>query len=205
MSKGWAINLAGGYAHAQKHTGAGFCIYPDTQFMVHFVRKIYGIRKVMVVDLDAHQGNGYERDFIGDPDTYIIDFYNHTEFPLDQYAKQAIRKDVWVTDFDNETYLKRVDEVLKESIAEFLPEFVIYNAGSDIIEGDPLGRLKMTPQCVLDRDEMVFDYCVNKHRIPIVMILSGGLMKPNAELIADSIGNVMSKFDLKNLKDAKRN
>jgi histone deacetylase 11 len=85
--KGWAINLSGGYHHCSGSGGGGFCVYADISLMVHCVRKWRGIRKVMIVDLDAHQGNGHERDFIGDSDTYIIDFYNAGIYPGDIHAK----------------------------------------------------------------------------------------------------------------------
>ena len=64
LHKGWGINLAGGYHHATCNSGGGFCIYPDITFMVHFARKYHGVRKVLIIDLDAHQGNGHERDFL---------------------------------------------------------------------------------------------------------------------------------------------
>jgi histone deacetylase 11 len=54
MHRGWAINLAGGYHHACCNKGGGFCIYPDITFVVHFMRKWHGIRRVLIIDLDAH-------------------------------------------------------------------------------------------------------------------------------------------------------
>lgn len=64
MKHGWAINLAGGYHHACSYKGGGFCIYPDITFIVHFARKFHKVSKVLIIDLDAHQGNGHERDLI---------------------------------------------------------------------------------------------------------------------------------------------
>jgi acetoin utilization deacetylase AcuC-like enzyme len=73
----WAINLAGGYHHATKSSGGGFCIYPDITMAVHHLRKFHSeIVKVMIIDLDAHQGNGYERDFLGDSNIFILDCFN---------------------------------------------------------------------------------------------------------------------------------
>ena len=86
MNIGWAVNLSGGFHHATKSGGGGFCIYPDITFITHFLRKVYGLKKIMIVDLDAHQGNGHERDHIGDPDTFIMDCYNHRIYPNDKYA-----------------------------------------------------------------------------------------------------------------------
>lgn len=54
INQGWAINLSGGFHHATKNTGGGFCVYPDITFITHYLRKIYKIKKIMIVDLDAH-------------------------------------------------------------------------------------------------------------------------------------------------------
>jgi histone deacetylase 11 len=77
MEKGWAINLSGGFHHARKDGGEGFCVYPDITMITHYLRKVYNLKKIMIVDLDAHQGNGHERDHLDDKDTYILDAYNH--------------------------------------------------------------------------------------------------------------------------------
>ena len=84
LKHGWAINLAGGYHHAHCQGGGGFCIYPDITFIVHYIRKWHGIRRVMIVDLDAHQGNGHEIDFINDDDVCIVDAYNPYIYPGDE-------------------------------------------------------------------------------------------------------------------------
>lgn len=66
MEKGWSINLSGGFHHARKDGGEGFCIFPDITMMTYYLRHVYGISKIMIVDLDAHQGNGHELDHKGD-------------------------------------------------------------------------------------------------------------------------------------------
>jgi histone deacetylase 11 len=86
MCKGWGINLSGGFHHASRITGGGFCIYPDITFITHYVRKYFGIKRIMIVDLDAHQGNGHERDHEGDDNTFILDVYNHEIYPGDTRA-----------------------------------------------------------------------------------------------------------------------
>ena len=66
LDHGWAINLGGGYHHASRKDGGGFCIYPDITMIAHYLRKEKRASKILIIDLDAHQGNGHERDFIGD-------------------------------------------------------------------------------------------------------------------------------------------
>ncbi len=106
---GWAINLAGGYHHACTTHGGGFCIYPDITFIVHSARMHHGIRRVMIIDLDAHQGNGHERDFINDTEVHIVDAYNPNIYPGDEYAEKGISTAIPVFKFDSdEDYLYKL-------------------------------------------------------------------------------------------------
>jgi histone deacetylase 11 len=75
----------------------------------------------------------------------------------------------------------------------FNPDFVIYNAGTDILDGDPLGRLHISDEAIIERDDLIIDMCV-KNSKPVVMLLSGGYQKANAEIIADSISNLIKKY-----------
>jgi histone deacetylase 11 len=93
---GWSVNLSGGFHHASFDRGGGFCVYPDISLAVHYLRTRLGVRRVMVVDLDAHQGNGHERDHLGDPDLFTFDAYNHHVYPNDREAARAIRRDIAV-------------------------------------------------------------------------------------------------------------
>ena len=84
--KGWAINLGGGFHHADRSSGCGFCVYPDITFITHYMEKWYGMKKFMIIDLDAHQGNGHELDHTDPEKHFIIDAYNHGIFPGDSKA-----------------------------------------------------------------------------------------------------------------------
>jgi histone deacetylase 11 len=85
---------------------------------------------------------------------------------------------------------------LPQAFSEFKPDFVIYNAGTDCMSGDPLGRLDLSPEAIIQRDEIVFRIAMLEHKIPIVMLLSGGYQHSNAPCIAMSIHNLVSKFNL---------
>jgi histone deacetylase 11 len=91
---GWSINLSGGYHHATCSKGQGFCIYSDITMIVYYLRKWFPkiTNKFMIIDLDAHQGNGYERDLMNDENIYIIDVFNPNIYPCDYYAKKSIAK-----------------------------------------------------------------------------------------------------------------
>ena len=102
MRKGWAINLAGGYHHAACNCGGGFCIYPDITFIVNNARKYHGVNRIMIIDLDAHQGNGHERDFMRDIDVHIVDAFNPYIYPGDEYAENAIKTRIPINHYDDD-------------------------------------------------------------------------------------------------------
>ena len=100
--------------------------------------------KIMIVDLDAHQGNGYERDLSDDEDVYIIDVYNHSIYPGDKEAKQSIRRDEHVRGSTSDGEYMAIIRSFEKDIELFMPDFVIYNAGTDILQDDPLGRVSIS-------------------------------------------------------------
>ncbi|XP_019488991.1 PREDICTED: histone deacetylase 11 isoform X3 [Hipposideros armiger] len=191
VERGWAINVGGGFHHCSSDRGGGFCAYADITLAVKFLfERVEGISRATIVDLDAHQGNGHERDFMGDKRVYIMDVYNRHIYPGDRFAKQAIRRKVeleWGTEDDE--YLGKVERNLEKALQEHPPDVVVYNAGTDILEGDRLGGLSISPQGIVKRDELVFRV-VRGRRVPILMVTSGGYQKRTARIIADSILNL---------------
>ncbi|GFH10087.1 hist_deacetyl domain-containing protein [Haematococcus lacustris] len=168
--RGWAINLGGGMHHAYYSNGMGWCPYDDITLAIRRVRAASQgkIQKVLYIDLDAHQGNGIGRDKLHfkDNDLFILDMYNGRVFPQDDTARPAIDIDVQLT------------------------------RCTDILEGDPLGRMKVTREGVLARDAMVWSYALKEARAPIVMTLSGGYARSSAAVVSESIVNLMRRFKL---------
>ncbi|XP_011419318.3 histone deacetylase 11 isoform X2 [Magallana gigas] len=191
QERGWAINIGGGFHHCSADRGGGFCAYADITLSIHFMfDRLQGISKVLIIDLDAHQGNGHERDFMDDKRVYIMDVYNRGIYPHDGYAKRAINKKVELQHFtDDKVYLALVDKHTNEALDEFQPDAVVYNAGTDILEGDPLGNLSITAQGIIERDRLVFSH-VRSRNIPILMVTSGGYQRSTARIIADSVLNL---------------
>lgn len=200
VGHGWAINLSGGYHHASLDRGGGFCIYPDITLAVRAIRaENAAVVKIMIIDLDAHQGDGYARDLGDDPDTFIFDMYNPDIYPQDDAAAQGIDHYEHVRHgVGDEEYLEKLGNGLAESFRRFTPDLVIYNAGTDILAADPLGGMNVSEGGVAARDEAVFRAAF-ENRAKIVMLLSGGYQKSNAETIARSIENLFEKFDLRRM------
>ncbi|OAY54095.1 histone deacetylase 2 [Manihot esculenta] len=192
--QGWAINVGGGFHHCSSEKGGGFCAYADISLCIHFAFVRLNISRVMIIDLDAHQGNGHEMDFSNDSRVYILDMYNPGIYPFDFEARRYIDQKVEVASgTTTNVYLRKLDEALElADQKKFDPELVVYNAGTDILDGDPLGRLKVSPDGITARDEKVFRFA-RERNAPLVMLTSGGYMKSSARVIADSIVNLSKK------------
>ncbi|KAK6177404.1 hypothetical protein SNE40_015511 [Patella caerulea] len=191
IDRGWAINIGGGFHHCSAERGGGFCAYADITLSIKFLfEKVQGVSKVMIVDLDAHQGNGHERDFMSDDRVYIMDVYNRGIYPHDGFAKRGIKRKVELQHFtEDDTYLSLVRNHIEGSLNEFTPDIIVYNAGTDILDGDPLGNLSISSQGIIERDQIIFQKARTRN-IPIFMVTSGGYLKETARIIADSILNL---------------
>ncbi|XP_013191359.2 histone deacetylase 11 [Amyelois transitella] len=193
LERGWAINVGGGFHHCSGDRGGGFCPYADISLLIRWLLDSQMIQNAMIVDLDAHQGNGYARDFLGVPEVYIMDMYNRDIYPKDKQAKKAIRRKVELRcKVEDMEYMLKLRQNLKAALEEFRPDILVYNAGTDILNTDPLGLMWITELGIIKRDEFVFQIC-KEHNIPIVMLTSGGYLRKTAKIIADSIVNLYNK------------
>ncbi|CAF3954546.1 unnamed protein product [Adineta steineri] len=164
LERGWAINIGGGFHHCSSDSGGGFCAYADLTLLIKNLFIYYSdrIKKVLIVDLDAHQGNGHEHDFMNDERVFIMDMYNSQIYPRDQHAKTAIKCKIELMNHtDDKTYLRLLHINLEKSLKEFQPDFVVYNAGTDILEGDLLGNLDITPEMTSSVSVAGFDQLKN--------------------------------------------
>ncbi|XP_063236332.1 histone deacetylase 11 [Bacillus rossius redtenbacheri] len=191
---GWAVNLGGGFHHCSAGRGQGFCPYADITLLVRcLLAHSPAVKRAMIVDLDAHQGNGHELDLGSCRNVYILDVYNSGIFPQDFKAKAGISRNVELRHYtQDDEYLNAVEENLEAALQEFHPDILVYNAGTDILEGDSLGLLSVSAEGIIRRDELVFTKA-RDHRVPIVMLTSGGYQKRTARIIADSILNLFNK------------
>jgi histone deacetylase 11 len=191
MQHGVAVNLGGGFHHACHGEGGGFCVYADIAMCIRWARERAGVRTILIVDLDAHQGNGHARDKLrtADRDTFILDMYNADIYPGDREARAGIDVEVRLTSgMRDGEYLRRLRDALAAATDLCAPDLVIYNAGTDILDGDTLGCLSISPAGVARRDSMVFSHFRGDERmVPVVMLLSGGYGPGSAPAIAASL------------------
>ena len=124
----------------------------------------------------------------------IFDVYNDEVYPDDIEAKKYIDYDFPVLNYTGDSvYLNLLEEMLPPAIKRSKPDFIIYNAGNDVFKGDLLGKMSLSKEGIIKRDEMVFQYAREK-KIPVLMLLSGGYSKKSAEISSESIANILEKF-----------
>jgi histone deacetylase 11 len=183
LKDGWAINLSGGYHHAAPFRAWGFCAVAWKHIRSHHP----DIRRAMIVDLDAHQGDGNGYALGNDPDVFILDAYNPYVFPGDLVAAAGIDAPIHVTlSTSTDEYLVSIEAGLQQALEQFAPDMVFYLAGTDILDGDPLGGLKISSEGVMKRDAMVVRM-FRSRGIPLVITLSGGYQPNNGPLLARSL------------------
>jgi histone deacetylase 11 len=197
MERGWAIHVGGGFHHASANRGHGFCVYNDLSATVWSLLEGWRgkqARRILIVDLDAHQGDGYEQDLqqeVEAGEVYVLDAYNPGIFPGRRDLKQWIGSMIPYLPGDRgEGFLRTLRWELPLVIEQFRPDMVLYNSGTDSMEGDPLGGLQQSPEAIVERDRFVFEEC-KKWGVPICMTLSGGYQPRSAEVIATSIRGLL--------------
>ncbi|MEM1000482.1 MAG: histone deacetylase [Bacteroidota bacterium] len=190
---GWAINLSGGYHHAKRTSSSGFCFFADISLAAYHHLVQHPKHKILIVDLDAHQGNGFADIHGDDPRLPAFDLYNAQIYPQDLPAREFIKYNYPVPLGTRDLpYLKLLQKELPKAITAERPDLIIYNAGSDIYENDPLGQLKVSAAGIVVRDETVFQLA-RHHKIPILKVLSGGYTPESANIIGSSIRNLWRK------------
>lgn len=200
MEKGLAINIGGGMHHASSDDGGGWCVYSDIIISLKNLREKGLVKKALIIDLDVHQGNGIESDLLTHRLTRsvtMVDIYNPDLYPSDEHAKKAIDYSDFVQKRTSDReYLRKVEMILQASMQTSKPDIVFYNAGSDILKGDPLnGGVSISAKAVSKRDEMVMKYYKDRN-VPVVMVLSGGYASDSAKVIGDSLVNLVEKLGM---------
>lgn len=217
----FAISLSGGMHHAHAKMGGGWCFYNDIGISYKYWKCVKKeIRNALVIDLDAHQSNGIERDKYdnvlkcsnNDTSTLtIFDMYNADLYPHDSLAKKSINLKVELRSYTSDRlYLSLLRKALDKLSSNGVKyDVIFYNAGSDILEyvflnqsysnfikysGDPLGALRVSQQGVIARDDLVFHYAKKYFKAPLVMLLSGGYSKRSAPTVAYSIMQLLRKY-----------
>ncbi|WP_375578063.1 histone deacetylase [Marivirga tractuosa] len=180
LQYGVAMNIAGGTHHAFTDKGEGFCLLNDIAIAAHYLLKNNKAQKILVVDLDVHQGNGTAEIFQHNPNVFTFSMHGKGNYPM---HKEKSDLDIELEDkTDDKTYLKILRENLPRLIDEQQPDFIFFQSGVDVLATDKLGRLGMSIGGCKERDKVVFEHCY-KNEIPVVASMGGGYSEKIAHII----------------------
>jgi len=177
---GIAMNVAGGTHHAYADRGEGFCLLNDIAMASNYLLANELAKKVLVVDLDVHQGNGTAKIFENEPRVFTFSMHGAANYPM---FKERSDLDVALeTNTDDTTYLKVLNEYLPRLIEEQAPDFIFFQSGVDVLATDKLGKLALTMHGCKTRDRIVLESC-KKNNIPVVVSMGGGYSEKIAHIV----------------------
>ena len=194
LETGLGVNCGGGAHHAFSGHGEGFCLLNDIAVAVNKLRAEKRIRRALIIDLDAHQGNGTARIFRGDRDVFTFSVHQRGIYP-ERRERGSLDLDL-PAGTGNKAYLKLLKSNLPAVFRRARPDLVLYNAGVDVYEEDLLCGLKLTMAGVRRRDEMVFRECFAR-KVPTVLVLSGGYAARFADTARLHANTIKAAFRLK--------
>ena len=192
LSYGIACNTAGGSHHATSNEGAGFCVFNDVAVAAKYLTSRGLANKILIIDLDVHQGNGNSEIFKNDTQVFTFSMHAKVNYP----AKKSI------SDLDIELEENLEDreyiDILKKNLKYLNQEefdFVFYIAGVDIHYNDRLGKLKISDNGIFERDQLVIDNFFS-NKIPICGVLGGGYNEDFNKLVElhSSLHKTCAKF-----------
>jgi acetoin utilization deacetylase AcuC-like enzyme len=186
LRDGLSGQLAGGTHHAHRDFGSGFCVFNDLAVATLTVLAEGLARRVAILDLDVHQGDGNAAILADDPDVFVASMHGDKNFP---FRKVASTLDVGLADgTEDRAYLDALDDVLA-AVAAFRPDLVLYLSGVDPLANDTLGRLALTAEGLAERDRRVLGFC-RRREVPVSIAIGGGYADP----ISDSVAAYATTF-----------
>lgn len=185
LQKGIAFNIAGGTHHAYSTHGEAFCLLNDQAIAAQYLLDNKLAKKIVIVDLDVHQGNGTAEVFAGNDAVLTFSMHGKTNYP---FRKETSDLDIALPDnTGDEEYLALLKENLPKLIESHKPDFIFYLSGVDILASDKLGKLGCTLQGCKERDTFVLNLC-HTLGIPVQCSMGGGY-SPDIKIIIEAHAN----------------
>ncbi|MCS6795303.1 MAG: histone deacetylase [Raineya sp.] len=177
---GVAMNVAGGTHHAFSDRGEGFCLLNDVAIASNYLIENNLAKRILIVDLDVHQGNGTAEIFRNNPQVFTFSMHGGKNYPL---QKEKSDLDIALPDgITDEPYLTILQNTLPTLLEKHQPDFIFYISGVDVLHTDKLGRLGLTLEGCKARDRYVLETCY-RNRIPLAISMGGGYSERIADIV----------------------
>jgi len=185
LKNGIAMNIAGGTHHAFSSHGEAFCMLNDQAIGARYLQQKGLAKKILIIDLDVHQGNGTAEIFKKDASVFTFSMHGKSNYP---FIKETSDLDIALKNEtkDNE-YLSILKNTLPKLINQEKPDFIYYLCGVDVLETDKLGKLSLSVKGCKERDQFVLQTCRN-FNIPVMCSMGGGY-SPDIKVIVDAHAN----------------
>ncbi len=177
---GVALNIAGGTHHSFADRGEGFCVFNDIAIAANYLLHHSLSQKILIVDLDVHQGNGTASIFANEPRVFTFSMHGARNYPV---RKENSDLDIGLPDkTEDAAYLRHLYDTLPSLIEQVRPDQVFYLSGVDVLATDRLGRLSLTLAGCKTRDQFVLSTC-QQHQLPVAISMGGGYSHRIADII----------------------
>jgi len=180
-----AFNIAGGTHHAYSNHGEAFCLLNDQAIAAQYLLDKKLAKKILIIDLDVHQGNGTAEIFQNNDNVFTFSTHGKSNYP---FKKETSDLDIAFEDnTSDEDFLKTISEIIPKLIEQQKPDFIFYLAGVDILASDKLGKLGCSVDGCKKRDAIVFQNC-ERYQIPVQVSMGGGY-SPEIKTIIEAHAN----------------
>ena len=180
IKNGISMNIAGGTHHAFADKGEGFCMLNDQAIAANYLLHNDLAKKILIIDLDVHQGNGTASIFKNDMNVFTLSFHGKKNYP---FKKEKSDLDI---EFDDGTedveYLTKLEDTIPNIIKILNPDFIFYLSGVDILKTDKLGRLSLSIEGCKKRDSIILNLC-KTFNIPLQISMGGGYSKNIEDIV----------------------
>jgi acetoin utilization deacetylase AcuC-like enzyme len=191
--KGLGISIGGGYHHAFSDHGEGFCIFNDLAIAARYLVYNNLANKILIVDLDVHQGNGTASILSDDDDIYTFSMHGSKNYPA---KKVPSNYDLELPDgMNDKDYLYNLEHALDFILKQFNPDYILYQAGVDVLQSDQLGRLGLSMEGCRKRDEIVFK-TIGELNIQSALTLGGGYSRDISVIIQAHVNTIITALSL---------
>ena len=193
LERGFAASLAGGTHHAFADSGQGYCVFNDCCVAARWVQRQGLARRVAIVDLDVHQGNGSAAIAADDPNLFTFSIHCAANFP---FRKSASKFDLELPAGTTDgPYLAALEQALAPAFERFAPDLVLYVSGADPFADDRFGKLKLSKPGLVARDRTVYEY-FRTMGIPVAATMAGGYARRIEDLVEIHFGTIASGADV---------